>query len=337
MTTIETEPLERLGIPHYLLVNDVNPLLNDEKCESVRRAFEGCLREGYGRTLHSQMNLFDVPNFLSMMSVRSCVRTHPTCHELDQRVIDRYRAHKTILFCTMTGYAEPWCGKIEKISTLAMEGAASMKGVTRADALKHRLKRQRMQALEKPRPNGERGRLLPLTSCESYLLGKVNVDVDEKKRIITNMEYWRNLLLFKKLFRDSCEEVEIYDKQPVHIGVCICDDPVSACDMACRLLDKLTVLKRKHFPGGVRTSEGPLIGDVSFGIASGNVYDLDNEDLVGAPLERARELSESLPVGHIVIDESCLRESARELNGKFHTRKVDHDEKGSWRLMRHSN
>jgi hypothetical protein len=96
------------------------------------------------------------------------------------------------------------------------------------------------------------------------------------------------------------------------------------------------MLKREHHPGGVRQADGPLIGDVSFGVASGFVYNLDNEDVLGLPLERARELSESLPAGHIVMDEKCMREYAKELNGKFHIKKVMHDNQGSFMLMRHS-
>ena len=140
-------------------------------------------------------------------------------------------------------------------------------------------------------------------------------------------------MLFKKLFRDSCEEVECFDKMPVPIGVCVCDDPVTACDMACRLMDRLTVMSRVHMPGNVKTHEGPLVGELCFGIASGGVYHIGNEDVVGAPLERARLLCECVSNNDIVMDELCLKEYARELNGKFHTKKIQHEQ--SFRLMRH--
>jgi hypothetical protein len=338
---VEKASLERMGIRHYFQMTERNPLLDDEHCEQIRVHFEQAIREGYGRTLNSQMNLFDCPAFLSMMSVRSCIRTHLTCHELDTCIIERYRERKTILFCTVKGYPEPWKGYVEKISTLSSEGGAASK--SGSEALKDRLKRLRMQALDKKQPRGQRGQVLPGISVEHIALGQIDVDDEsgspsknEADRILINMEYWRNLLFFKDIFRDACEEVECYDKQPVHIGVSICSDPISACDMACNMLDRLTLLKRQHHPGNIRTSTGPLIGDVSFGIACGDVYNLDNEDVIGYPLERARLLSESLPVGHIIIDEQCLKEYARELNGKFRTKKVQHDDVGSYRLLRHS-
>ena len=95
-----------------------------------------------------------------------------------------------------------------------------------------------MKALEKKKVIGVRGKLLAGISVESQLLGKIDERKEEKERMATNIEYWRNLLLFKKLFRDNAEEVECYDKLPVHIGVCVCEDPIQACDMAGRFLDR---------------------------------------------------------------------------------------------------
>ena len=234
----ENGELERIGIAHYAVLKDVNPMLDDEHCEDVRVKFEQACKKGYGRTLHSQMNLFDVPDFLSTMSIRSCVRTKKTTDELDRNLISRYKQHKTILVCTVSGYPEPWQGIDHKWDhVLVHDGAASASG-SGHESMQHRLKRQRMKALEKKKVIGLRGKLLAGISVESQLLGKIDEKKEEKVRMATNIEYWRNLLLFKKLFRDNAEEVECYDKLPVHIGVCVCEDPIQACDMAGRFLDR---------------------------------------------------------------------------------------------------
>ena len=318
--TKEHALLERMGIPHYFILNEFNGLLNDEKCAEIRDRFELATREGYGRTLHAHMNLFDVPDFLSMLSVRSCVRTKLTTHALDLTIIEKYRKHKTVMVCILKGYSEPWKGYREQISTLANEGgAASSSG---KESFKARLKRQRMQALEKKRKDGERGRLFSGVNVEHVGLGELAMELGAEKHG-TSMEYWRNLMLFKQLFRDSCEEVECYDRIPVPIGVVVCDGALRACDMACRIMDALTIMKRTHRPGNIPTIDGPLVGELSFGIASGQVYDLNNEDVLGLPLDRARLLCEQMSKNDIVMDKDCLTEYARELKGKFVTKPVD--------------
>ena len=159
-------------------------------------------------------------------------------------------------------------------------------------------------------------------NVEHVGLGELSMEVGAEKHG-TSMEYWRNLMLFKQLFRDSCEEVECYDRIPVPIGVVVCDDALQACDMACRIMDALTVMKRTHQPGNVPTIDGPLVGELSFGIASGQVYDLNNEDVLGLPLDRARLLCEQMSKNDIVMDKGCSKEYARELKGKFVTKPVD--------------
>ena len=138
-------------------------------------------------------------------------------------------------------------------------------------------------------------------------------------RALRAMEYFRNLLLFKKLFRESCEEVNAYDRCPAPIGVAVCDDAVMAMDVAGRLHDKLLMLERVKIAGGVKTTEAPFMGKISIGIASGRVFNLDNEDIVGPALERARVLA-----GHrmdeqlVVVDARTVDEHKHAFEGKFH-------------------
>lgn len=83
----------------------------------------------------------------------------------------------------------------------------------------------------------------------------------------------------------------------------------------------------------MKTIDGPLIGELNFGIACGDMYDLDNEDIIGVPLDRARCICEENANNDIVIDESCMHEYEREINSTFHINQI---EKTVYRLLRHT-
>jgi hypothetical protein len=338
--------LQEFGVSSYYILNVNNSILinsngqnigihnSNEICENMREQFEKAIKEGYGRTLHSTMNLFDVPDFLSMLSVRSCIRTKLTAHTLDNKIINKYRAHKTVLVCILKNYSEPWFGKKQITSNLAKDdGEATSLG---SYSYQERLKRHRMNNNRNKQQIGRRGLFLKGTCVESINLGGINYDNDDhNKHLGINMEYFRNLQLFKNLFRHVCEEVkvEIYDKLPIPIGIAICESPITACDMASRLMDRIVLLRREHQPGNVKTIDGPLIGELNFGIACGDMYDLDNEDIIGVPLDRARCICEENANNDIVIDESCMHEYEREINSTFHINQI---EKTVYRLLRHT-
>lgn len=317
--------LKHMDIAHFIKVHFRNVLLDDEACQKWREDFNLASEQGFARTLDPATDIHTCPSFLSMLSARSCIRTSKTANAIDQEIFDRFETEATIIVCLVSRYPEPWQaddGKDDRIITNRHGGRVKMH-------------------LE---PKGYRGDMLPNCSVESCLgLGtsiegkffskQASPPRQNKRRksvsqndnsdnteeyALQAMEYFRNLNLFKKLFRESCEEVYSYDHCPAPIGVAICNDAAAALDVAGKLHDKLMMLERVQLPGGIKTSDAPFIGRISIGIASGKILNLDGEDIIGPVLERARSLA-----GHrkedqlILVDSKTIIEHKTVFEGKF--------------------
>lgn len=278
----------------FLRVEFANPIAEDvDEASRLRARFNDALAGGFGRILHPVISLVDHPEFLGMLSTRSCIRSAASASAFDKLLRTRFCAHQYILCCCVHDFPGPWKG-----STDMIDGGGSLLAGISAIVPSFVVNPSVGSPKSSPVRPGS-----PISSQDANAA----------------LNYWRNLHVFQELFRSIAPEVEVYDRSTVPYGIAVLNHAADAIGLALKLLTAEDTMRRREAPGGVADLLGPLQGKCAFAIAGGSdLWNFNNFDVAGPPVNRARLMAQTAEAcGRIVIDAASITGQEETLQNMY--------------------